>query len=119
LRILPNSDVDDMINFNTPDKVGIGICRGAASNVVSHGSTIDYYGRPFNIASRLMDLARPRGIILDSKFGENLIPSTVKGKFSTAGVYLRGNYRLCIDENLLLERYYCNSIGENEVAQTY
>lgn len=94
-------DGDDMINFNTPDKVGIGISRGAATNVVSHGSTIDYSGRPFNIASRLMDLARPSGIILDSKFGENLIPSNVKGKFSTADVYLRG-----ITDDGLTKIYY-------------
>ena len=94
-------DGDDMINFNTPDKVGIGISRGAATNVVSHGSTIDYSGRPFNIASRLMDLARPSGIILDSKFGENLIPSNVKGKFSTADVYLRG-----ITDDALTKIYY-------------
>jgi class 3 adenylate cyclase len=70
----------DKINFNIPEKVGIGISRGAATNVVSHGSTIDYSGRPFNIASRLMDLARPSGVILDSMFGENLIPSDIKGK---------------------------------------
>jgi class 3 adenylate cyclase len=94
-------DDDDMINFNIPDKVGIGICRGAATNVVSHGSTIDYSGRPFNIASRLMDLARPTGIILDSNFGENLIPSDIKDKFSTAHVYLRG-----ITDNALTKIYY-------------
>ena len=73
-------DGDDMINFNIPDKVGIGISRGTATNVVSHGSTIDYSGRPFNIASRLMDLTRSSGVILDSMFGENLIPSDIKGK---------------------------------------
>jgi class 3 adenylate cyclase len=83
-------DGDDMINFDTPDKVGIGISRGAATKVLSHESIIDYSGRPFNIASRLMDLARPRGVILDSRFGENLIPSDVRGEFSTADVYLRG-----------------------------
>ena len=48
-----------------------------------------------------MDLARPSGIILDSKFGENLIPSDVKGKFSTADVYLRG-----IADNSLTKIYY-------------
>ena len=73
-------DGDDMINFNIPDKVGIGISRGTATNVVSHGSTIDYSGRPFNIASRLMDLTRSSGVILDSMFGENLIPSDINGK---------------------------------------
>jgi class 3 adenylate cyclase len=94
-------DGDDMINFNIPDKIGIGISRGAATNVVSNGLTIDYSGRPFNIASRLMDFARPSGIILDSKFGENLIPSDVKDKFSTADVYLRG-----IADNSLTKIYY-------------
>jgi hypothetical protein len=48
-----------------------------------------------------MDLARPSGIILDSKFGENLIPSNVKGKFSTADVYLRG-----ITDDALTKIYY-------------
>jgi hypothetical protein len=72
---------------------------------VSNGSTIDYSGGPFNIASRLMDLARPIGIIPVSKFGENLIPSDVKGKFSTADVSLSG-----IAEDSLIKIYYSEDI---------
>jgi hypothetical protein len=55
------------------------------------------------IASRLMDLARLSGIIMNSKFGENLIPSDVKGKFSTVDVYLRG-----IADDSLTKVYYSN-----------
>jgi hypothetical protein len=48
-----------------------------------------------------MDLARPSGVILDSKFGENLIPSDIKGKFLTADVHLRG-----ITDDALTKIYY-------------
>jgi class 3 adenylate cyclase len=92
---------DDMINFNTPDKIGIGISRGAATKIVANGSVVDYAGTPFNIASRLMDLARPSGVVLDAGFGENLIPFELKERFSTANVYLRG-----IIDNSLTRVYY-------------
>lgn len=83
-------DGDDMINFETPNMLGIGISRGAATKLVANGSIIDYSGRPFNIASRLMELARPSGIVLDWNFGKNLIPQEVSDRFETADVYLRG-----------------------------
>lgn len=95
------SQEDEMINFSTPDKIGIGICRGAATRVTSNGMIIDYSGRPFNIASRLMELARPGGIVIDESFKSTLIPSDVMDKFATASVYLKG-----ISDNQLIRVYY-------------
>lgn len=96
---------DEMINFPTPDKIGIGICRGAATRVTSNGMIIDYSGRPFNIASRLMDLARPGGIVIDESFKSTLIPSDVIDKFATASVYLKG-----ISDNQLIRVYYTKDL---------
>ena len=50
---------DPMINFPTPERLGIGIARGAASRLFVEGQTLDYSGRTLNLAARLMDLARP------------------------------------------------------------
>jgi len=81
---------DEMVNFDVPDKLGIGLCRGAASRLVSDGMTLDYSGRPLNIASRLMDLARPSGLVVDATFGTKLIPPEIMARFSSAEVYPRG-----------------------------
>jgi class 3 adenylate cyclase len=66
-------DGDPMINFDVPRKIGIGLTRGAATRLVSNDKILDYSGRPLNLASRLMDLARPSGIVMDKAFAQ---PST-------------------------------------------
>jgi class 3 adenylate cyclase len=57
---------DPMINFETPQKIGIGISRGTVCRLVSKDKTLDYSGRVVNLASRLMDMARPGGIVFDA-----------------------------------------------------
>lgn len=55
---------DPMVNFEVPTSLGVGIARGAATRLASGDLTLDYSGRPLNLAARLMDLARPRGVVL-------------------------------------------------------
>jgi hypothetical protein len=81
---------EPMVNFEVPDSVGIGIAQGAASRLVSDGLTLDYSGRVLNLASRLMELARPRGIVIDQGFGANLIPDGIASRFEKATGYIRG-----------------------------
>ncbi len=86
------SIVDDepLINFSVPKNVGIGISRGAASCLASEKRTLDYSGRPLNLASRLMDLARPQGVVFDASFGADLIPEELAAIFKERNVYLKG-----------------------------
>jgi class 3 adenylate cyclase len=81
---------DDMIYFSTPDKIGIGISRGAACCISSEGTIIDYSGRVINLASRLNDFARPSGIVFDSKLGLGLLPKEMQDLFLCENVYIRG-----------------------------
>jgi class 3 adenylate cyclase len=81
---------DRIINFATPQSVGIGIARGPASRLISKGKTLDYSGRVLNLASRLMDLARPKGVILDEGFGIELLPTVTQESFAESVVYLKG-----------------------------
>lgn len=82
-------DGDRMINFSVPTNVGIGIARGTAARLASK-KTLDYSGRVLNLASRLMDLARPKGIVVDEGFGLDFLPSELKGDFAKHDVYLKG-----------------------------
>lgn len=81
---------DEMIYFATPDKVGIGISRGAACCISSGGTVVDYSGRVINLASRLNDLARPCGIVFDSGLGMTLFPKEIQELFLGDSVYIRG-----------------------------
>jgi len=85
---------DPMINYPTPQEIGIGLTRGCACCITSKDDsgerTLDYSGRILNLASRLMDLARPSGIIFDDSFGINLLKEETKGLFSEDTVYVRG-----------------------------
>jgi class 3 adenylate cyclase len=81
---------DEMINFPVPKDVGIGIARGTASKLASRDRTLDYSGRVLNLASRLMDLARPRGVVLDESFGLNLLPKEISDQFHEDTAILKG-----------------------------
>lgn len=60
-----------------PTDLGIGIARGHATKLVSADITLDYTGPCLNMAARLMDKARPRGVVFreahaEAMFGEEL-----------------------------------------------
>jgi len=80
---------DPMINFQVPDKLGIGLARGPVCGLMSGGKILDYSGRPLNLSSRLTDLARPSGIVFDDAFDIDLLPPEVATKFGRAEVYIR------------------------------
>ncbi len=79
-----------MINFDVPKKCGIGISRGPATCLRSDDKILDYSGDTLNVASRLMDCARPEGIIFDKKFGIDLLPTELKDAFQYDEIYLKG-----------------------------
>ncbi len=81
---------DPMVNFDVPTALGIGIARGAATALTSGDKVLDYSGRPLNLASRLMDLARPRGVVFSGSLGPNLIDKEIGGQFSEEQVYVKG-----------------------------
>ena len=80
---------DPMINFTPPDKIGFGVARGTACALVSEGRVIDYSGHLPNLASRLMDLARPFGVVLDGAVGIDLLPPATRKLFRPEKVYIR------------------------------
>jgi class 3 adenylate cyclase len=81
---------DQMVNFPVPDQVGIGIARGSASRLASGNRTLDYSGRVLNLASRLMDIARPHGLVIDDAYGFGLLEGALKKRFFKDTVYLKG-----------------------------
>jgi hypothetical protein len=79
-----------MVNFETPDKIGFGIARGTACCLVSGDTIVDYSGHLLNLASRLMDLARPSGIVLDGAVDLELLDKETQGLFVAENVWIRG-----------------------------
>lgn len=80
---------EPMIRFRVPSDIGIGLSAGSASRLSARGKTLDYSGRVLNQASRLMDLARPRGLVFDESVGVTLPPKLVS-TFEKDAVFLRG-----------------------------
>ena len=83
-------DDDEMVNFEVPQKLGIGLARGSATSMTAGGKVLDYSGRPLNLASRLMDLARPSGVVFDGRFGFGLLEKTVQERFEQDSAYVKG-----------------------------
>jgi len=80
---------DPMINFTVPSSIGFGISRGTACCLFSGNDIIDYSGHLLNLASRLNDLARPGGIVIDGGFLSTVLPEDLAGLFGEQVVYLR------------------------------
>ncbi len=92
---------DPSINFKVPHEIGIGVARGSACCLVSRDKTIDYSGRLVNLASRLTEIARPSGIVIDGAFVIDLLPEEGRKIFEEDTVYIRG-----IAETEPIEIYY-------------
>jgi len=82
-------DNDPMINFGVPSKIGIGIARGTACCLKSDDLILDYSGHILNLASRLMNLARPSGIVIDGDFVIELLDEEDQALFEEKEAYLR------------------------------
>jgi class 3 adenylate cyclase len=80
---------DPMINFRTPDAIGVGIARGTACCMFADQEILDYSGHLLNLASRLNDLARPSGVVIDGAFLHSIIPENRRPEFKTQNVYVR------------------------------
>jgi len=85
-----NSNIEPLINFDVPQQVGIGMTRGAVSCLQSGGKTLDYSGTVLNRCARLMDLARPSGIVFDRDLGIQVVPIDYQKRFQQDNVYIRG-----------------------------
>lgn len=96
---------DPMISFDVPGRVGIGLSRGTACRLVSKDKILDYSGRVLNLASRLMDLARPAGIVFDTDFGIELLSDKKIELFDKESVYIKG-----IAEREPIDIYYTKNL---------
>ena len=85
------TSADPMVNVDVPQALGVGIARGAATRLASGRFTLDYSGRPLNLAARLMDLARPRGVVVDQRALKALaLPRDLTRVFSSHEVFVKG-----------------------------
>jgi class 3 adenylate cyclase len=81
---------DKLLQFPHPEEIGIGLAVGSVSRLVAGKATLDYTGRALNLASRLMDLARPSGVVFDSSLDFSALERDVQEQFRPDHVYLRG-----------------------------
>lgn len=84
------TDGDRMVNFDVPTKLGVGVARGSATRLISGRETLDYSGEPLNLAARLMDLARPSGVVFDASLGIELLDKGTAARFVEEEVYVKG-----------------------------
>jgi hypothetical protein len=66
------------------------MCQGKAMCLHLKGKPIDYIGHCLNLASRLNNLARPKGIVFDSNIQPNSLPQDIRKRFRQEKVYIAG-----------------------------
>ena len=81
---------DYMINFPVPQKLGVGIARGSVTRLTSDVGVLDYTGRCLNLAARLMDKARPAGVIFADQHAKQLMDAELAKLFTDDRVCIRG-----------------------------
>jgi hypothetical protein len=81
---------DFMVNFAVPQLLGIGVARGSVTRLVSGALVLDYTGRCLNLAARLMDKARPSGVVFADQHAPQLMEPEVALHFSEDCICIRG-----------------------------
>jgi hypothetical protein len=81
---------DPMINFSVPEHIGLGVARGTACCLYAEDEILDYSGHLLNLCSRLMELARPSGIVIDGNYMKSVVPTSLQEHFIEQKVYIRG-----------------------------
>jgi class 3 adenylate cyclase len=81
---------DYMINFPVPQKLGVGVARGSVTRLMSDAGVLDYTGRCLNLAARLMDKARPAGVVFADQHAKQLMNAELATVFSDDQVCIRG-----------------------------
>jgi len=84
-----------MIIYPVPERIGIGISRGSSCcllSITENGEELilDYSGRILNLANRLMNIARPYGLVIEYETGKNILSNDLLELFSEEEVYLKG-----------------------------
>jgi class 3 adenylate cyclase len=81
---------DPLLPRQLPRHLGVGLSVGSTSRIATGDVTLDYTGPALNIASRLMDLARPLGVVVDAALLPDSVPAGIASRFEQDGVYLKG-----------------------------
>lgn len=84
------TDDDVMVNFSVPQQLGVGVARGSVTRLVSGDFVLDYTGRCLNLAARLMDKARPSGVVFADPHAARLMDAEVGPSFSSDLICIRG-----------------------------
>jgi class 3 adenylate cyclase len=110
----PTMFTDDlMINYPLPERIGFGVARGTAFCLFAGEEVIDYSGQILNLASRLNDLAKPGGVVVDGAFLLGVIPKVLHDEFRMEEVYIRS---IAEDEP---HKIYCSKdVVISEAAKT-
>ena len=87
---LVGDDILVNISGKTPQFVGIGLARGSATRLVSGGLVLDYTGKCLNLAARLMEKARPSGVVFHDARASQLLDDEMVAFFGPDQIYVRG-----------------------------
>jgi class 3 adenylate cyclase len=86
----PNLLEDDYtVTKDRPKLLGIGLARGEATRLHSGRRTIDYTGPCLNLAARLMDKARPSGVVFVESHAEQVLGDLL-GELEEDSICIRG-----------------------------
>ncbi|MDP1871924.1 MAG: hypothetical protein Q8K61_09920 [Gallionella sp.] len=105
---------DPMLNYSIPNRIGFGIARGTAFCLYAGKEIIDYSGQVLNLASRLNDFARPKGVVIDGAYMIGVIPEEFRSLFTKdENVFIRG-----IAETTSTSIYHSKDVSVSESTRT-
>jgi class 3 adenylate cyclase len=78
-----------LLNIATPKNIGFGISRGTVTCLKYGSAVLDYSGHKVNLAARLQDLARPKGVVIEGTVSLNILTDDLRDKFVEDSVYIR------------------------------
>jgi class 3 adenylate cyclase len=79
--------------WDTPEGIGVGVDAGPAIRLTFENGSDDYLGSPMNMAAKMQNLARPHGVVIQTKVWKHLEDQT-RAKFPKEAVLKLGDIKI-------------------------
>jgi class 3 adenylate cyclase len=89
-------EIKAVLPWKPPDGIGFGVDVSNAIRLTFENGSDDYLGSPVSLASKMQNMARPRGVVIQERTWRDILDEKLRDRFPNAGVMRLGDQEIHI-----------------------